>query len=451
MIRPLRGYLPWLVAAALVAATVFAATGRRDDRVLADTIGVTQYPGGVAMVQIPFRRDANPGTVTVSVDDAVVIQRAPLYPTEYWNDDYFFRPSVPLAGRVRVRVVMDGGQGESVTRDVVVSRSTDRGIADDLTDVTQPARSMKTGEADLPERRGECAPTAAADALIRLTKEHGADDRLPPDTVALVDELKQDMRWTPGDGVNPDGYVAGISHWALALGLPVRVSAIGDAAGHTTLDDLAHALAAGDAAQSRLQFSDGSVPVGGHLVGVVAVSRSDDGDFIAVNDPRSVSGTDIYRIRNGRLTDYPFFDKDVTLGVGFTEEWVDTNARMELTSTAFTDGASIPPQYACGGAGTPPPLEVTGVPDGTASLTLTVTDPDAPRGTFIHWTKHGIAPDASDLRGGTEGLTSTGRKGWVPPCPPSGTHHYVFTVSALDATGAILATATLTGLYSRDR
>jgi Raf kinase inhibitor-like YbhB/YbcL family protein len=65
-----------------------------------------------------------------------------------------------------------------------------------------------------------------------------------------------------------------------------------------------------------------------------------------------------------------------------------------------------------------------------------------------------------------QGKNSFGRIGWSGPCPPSGTHHYVFTLSALDRTlgltgtpdladvesamrGHVIAEATLTGTYKR--
>ena len=34
--------------------------------------------------------------------------------------------------------------------------------------------------------------------------------------------------------------------------------------------------------------------------------------------------------------------------------------------------------------------------------------------------------------GAQEAVNSDGGTGWTPPCPPSGTHHYHFTVYALD-------------------
>jgi len=87
-----------------------------------------------------------------------------------------------------------------------------------------------------------------------------------------------------------------------------------------------------------------------------------------------------------------------------------------------------------------PPLGWTDVPAGTKALMLTVTDPDA-RG-FVHWVAWDLPPDGTGLAegasgampaGAVEGRNDFGRTGWGGPCPPSGTHRYVFTLTALSA------------------
>lgn len=117
-------------------------------------------------------------------------------------------------------------------------------------------------------------------------------------------------------------------------------------------------------------------------------------------------------------------------------------ASITVTSTAFRDGAAIPRQYTCDGASTSPPLAWTGVPAGTASLAIVVDDPDAPNGTFTHWVLLDLAPQATELTAGTtppnakQANNSAGKPSYAGPCPPSGTHHYRFTVYALSkATG----------------
>ena len=100
----------------------------------------------------------------------------------------------------------------------------------------------------------------------------------------------------------------------------------------------------------------------------------------------------------------------------------------------FANGATIPARFTCAGAGERPRLVVTGVTPRTRELILVVTDPDAPSGTFVHWTAYAIQPDTRVLPGpAREGRNSAGSTGWTPPCPPKGDkpHRYVFSVYAL--------------------
>ena len=128
---------------------------------------------------------------------------------------------------------------------------------------------------------------------------------------------------------------------------------------------------------------------------------------------------------------------------------------MKITSPAFSDNGAIPAKYGCKGADTSPPLAFSGIPADAKSLTLIVDDPDAPGGTFRHWSVTNIPPGTTSVAegqppaGGSEGQNGFGKKGWGGPCPPSGTHHYVFTLSALDGGGKTIAQARLTGTYSK--
>ena len=150
----------------------------------------------------------------------------------------------------------------------------------------------------------------------------------------------------------------------------------------------------------------------------------------------------------------------------------DVPDSITVTSTAFDDGGSIPVGYTCDGDEVSPPLAWTGVPDGAAALALVVDDPDAPSGTFTHWVVLDIPLSTTDSAeggvpdGGVQAQSSAGGASYAGPCPPSGTHHYRFTVVALDALtgldeGAALddalaavdehatASGTLTGTYAR--
>jgi Raf kinase inhibitor-like YbhB/YbcL family protein len=130
-------------------------------------------------------------------------------------------------------------------------------------------------------------------------------------------------------------------------------------------------------------------------------------------------------------------------GCGGAADRADTPAEssppgsIAVTSSAFADGGRIPEQFTCRGTGNSPPLSWTGLPSGTRSVAVVVLDPDAPSGTFVHWVLVGVPPDQQELAAGTvpPGTTQTrnsaGTVGWTPPCPPSGVHHYRFSVYAL--------------------
>jgi Raf kinase inhibitor-like YbhB/YbcL family protein len=115
---------------------------------------------------------------------------------------------------------------------------------------------------------------------------------------------------------------------------------------------------------------------------------------------------------------------------------IDAPASIEVTSPAFVDGAAIPRANTCDGTGGPPTIRWTAVPAAAKTVAVVVDDPDAPRGTFLHWLVIGLpaAPGSvpSAVPGVSELDNTGGTRGWTPPCPPAGaTHHYRFTVYAL--------------------
>lgn len=106
---------------------------------------------------------------------------------------------------------------------------------------------------------------------------------------------------------------------------------------------------------------------------------------------------------------------------------------ITVTSPAFGEGEPIPTEYTCHGDGTSPELGWSGVPS-NASVTVVVDDPDAPGGDFIHWVVT-VMPEVTGIDAGatTSDIQELPGASWKPPCPPSGTHHYRFTVYALPA------------------
>src|SRR4051812_47109642 len=63
---------------------------------------------------------------------------------------------------------------------------------------------------------------------------------------------------------------------------------------------------------------------------------------------------------------------------------------LQLFTKAFSEGESIPAKYTCSGADVSPTLEWSGAPAGTKSFALITDDPDAPRGTWVHWVLYDI-------------------------------------------------------------
>jgi Raf kinase inhibitor-like YbhB/YbcL family protein len=130
---------------------------------------------------------------------------------------------------------------------------------------------------------------------------------------------------------------------------------------------------------------------------------------------------------------------------------VDT---ISISSGAFQHGANIPARYTCDGENVSPALSWSQPPAETESFALISDDPDAPAGTFVHWTIFNIRADKRGLEegipksevlsdGSIQGITSYNKPGYRGPCPPPGRpHRYFFKLYALDTTLDLTASAT---------
>ena len=117
---------------------------------------------------------------------------------------------------------------------------------------------------------------------------------------------------------------------------------------------------------------------------------------------------------------------------------------MQLTSTAFKEGAPIPASHGNEDKNLSPPLKWSDVPEGVKSFALICDDPDAPRGTWVHWVLFNIPADTRelspapggkvDVQGTIQGKNDFKKLGYGGPAPPSGTHRYYFKLYALDKT-----------------
>lgn len=152
---------------------------------------------------------------------------------------------------------------------------------------------------------------------------------------------------------------------------------------------------------------------------------------------------------------------------------------LTLTSSAFTEGSSIPSDFTCEGADASPPLSWAGAPAGTKSFVLIIDDPDAPdpkapKRVWLHWALYNLPASCDGLpravkalpKGTREGLTDSNDTGYGGPCPPIGRHRYFHRLFALDTVlpdlhtpkrkqleaameGHVLATAVLMGTYEK--
>ena len=147
---------------------------------------------------------------------------------------------------------------------------------------------------------------------------------------------------------------------------------------------------------------------------------------------------------------------------------------LKLTSPAFGAKAPIPSIYTCDGEEKNPPLTLAGVPKGTESLVLILEDPDVPSGTFTHWVLYDIPPATAMIEegagddAGVSGRNSDNATGYIGPCPPTGTHRYIFSLYALNTklglpegaskeevlnamNGQVLAQTELIGIYAKKK
>jgi len=151
--------------------------------------------------------------------------------------------------------------------------------------------------------------------------------------------------------------------------------------------------------------------------------------------------------------------------------------KIDVRSSAFSEGERIPSDFTCEGADMSPPIEWSGVPARAQSIAILVDDPDAPAGDWVHWLAYDLPPSLTRLpagipdggrlpSGGSQGRSDFGSLGYGGPCPPSGTHRYFFKIYALDEVlhlkpgvtkkgllkameGHVLAEGRLTGTYER--
>ena len=146
-----------------------------------------------------------------------------------------------------------------------------------------------------------------------------------------------------------------------------------------------------------------------------------------------------------------------------------------ISSPAFENMGKIPSNYTCQGEEINPPLNISGVPQNTKSLVLIMEDIDPPIGkTITHWVichldpENVSIPEGASLENAIVGRNMMGKNKYMGPCPPKGTHRYIFKLYALDEKlpldskskkkkvlvaieGHVIEQAELTGTYKKHK
>ena len=127
---------------------------------------------------------------------------------------------------------------------------------------------------------------------------------------------------------------------------------------------------------------------------------------------------------------------------------------FQISTTAFSEGGTVPKKCTCDGPDLSPPLSWTEPPAATKSFALIADDPDAPAGTWVHWVLFNLPAACRQLPEGVkreerlddgtlQGRNDFRRIGYGGPCPPPGkAHRYLFKLYALDSLLPLKAGAT---------
>jgi Raf kinase inhibitor-like YbhB/YbcL family protein len=121
---------------------------------------------------------------------------------------------------------------------------------------------------------------------------------------------------------------------------------------------------------------------------------------------------------------------------------------LQVSSDSFQHEQEMSADFSCRGRGMAPHLQWAGSPNGTRSYAVVAMDWDAPSPSLrlfpvVHWILYNIPVDTNEIpqnstnaslsqRRIVSGLNIGGQQGYMPPCPPLGTHRYEFRVYALD-------------------
>ena len=142
---------------------------------------------------------------------------------------------------------------------------------------------------------------------------------------------------------------------------------------------------------------------------------------------------------------------------GVTQPTAPAGAPFRMTSSAVTDGGTLPAEYTCDGEGATLALAWANAPAGTREYALLMSTLPGDGTTKWNWVMYGIPASVTALPRNTAGIGTLGvgsdgpQAAYQPPCSQGpGSKVYTFTVYALSGppqlstsrpTGAVLASA----------
>lgn len=114
---------------------------------------------------------------------------------------------------------------------------------------------------------------------------------------------------------------------------------------------------------------------------------------------------------------------------------------LDISSTAFSNEASIPIKYTCDGQNISPPFSIKGVKKEAKSLMLVAVDRESsiPPDQSVIWFVYNMAPNTKQIEENklpsntATGRNTDGSSSYQGPCPKDvGKHRYYFNLYALD-------------------
>lgn len=130
----------------------------------------------------------------------------------------------------------------------------------------------------------------------------------------------------------------------------------------------------------------------------------------------------------------------VSLGVWyyyFSDQTIFTKGTIDFSSLEFVDGNLIPQNFTCDGKDISPSFSIERVPLDAKSIVIIVEDIESPS-VFTHYILFNVDPQIGVIDQGTRpassiiGTNDFGKQEYNGPCPPLGTHKYVFKIYALN-------------------